>query len=148
MLLSEKPQYRNDQVDVSNPYQDPSSRSVKDPVDHTQFIGVYKIPCSCKISYIGETRCSFHTRLKEHGANIRKERIRSSTLAEHVAKTKHHICLEDTIILAKEDHYFKRKFREALEITKLPHNLNRDGGLEVSTSWLPSILNRKCHSVP
>ena len=43
----------------------------------------------------------------------------------------------------KEDHYFKIKFREALEIIKLPHNLNRDGGLEVSTSWLPSILNRK-----
>ena len=123
-------------------------RSVKDPVDHTQFRGVYKIPCSCKISYIGEMGRSFHTRLKEHGADIRKERICSSALAEHVAKIKHHICLEDTIILAKEDHYFKRKFREALEITKLPHNLNRDGGLEVSTSWLPSILNRKGHSVP
>ena len=80
-------------------------RSVKDPVDHTQFRGVYKIPCSCKISYIGETGRSFHTRLKEHGANIRKERIHSSSLAEHVAKTKHHIFLEDTIILAEEDHY-------------------------------------------
>ena len=71
---------------------------------------------------------------------------------EHVAKTKHQICLEDTIILTKEDHYFKRKFKEALEIIKLPHNLNRDGGLEVSTSWLPSILNQKSnfppHSVP
>ena len=126
--------------------------SVKDPVDHTQFRGVYKILCSCNISYIGETGCSFHTRLKEHGTDIRKERIRSSALAEHVAKTKHHICVEDTTILAKEDHYFKRKFREALEIIKLPHNLNRDGGLEVSTSWLPSILNRKWyfspHSVP
>ena len=30
-------------------------RSVKDLVDHTQFRGVYKIPCSCKINYIGET---------------------------------------------------------------------------------------------
>ena len=127
-------------------------RSVKDSVDHTQFRGVYKIPCSCKISYIGEMGRSFHTWLKEHGADIRKERICSSDLAEHVAKTKHHIFLEDTIILAKEDHYFKRKFREALEIIKLPHNLNRDGGLEVSTSWLPSLLNRRGdfppHSVP
>ena len=118
-------------------------RYVKDPIDHTQFRGVYKIPCSCKISYIGETGCSFQTRLKEHGADIRKERIRSSALAEHVAKTKHHICLEDIIILAKEDHYFKIKFREALEIIKLPHNLNRDGGLKLRTSWLPSILNQK-----
>ena len=127
-------------------------RSVKDPIDHTEFRGVYKILCSCNISYTCETGRSFHTQLKEHGAYIRKERIRSSSLAEHVAKTKHHICLEDTIIFGKEPHYFKRKFREALEIIKLPHNLNRDGGLEVSTSWLPSILNRKGdfppHSVP
>ena len=36
--------------------------SVKDPVDHTQFRGVYKIPCSCKIDYIGEMGHSFHTR--------------------------------------------------------------------------------------
>ena len=35
--------------------------SVKDPIDHTQFRGVYKVPCSCKISYIGETRHYFHT---------------------------------------------------------------------------------------
>ena len=118
--------------------------SVKDPIDHTQFRGVYKVPCSCKISYIGETRRSFHTQLKEHGADIRKECIHTSALAEHVAKTKHQVCLEDTKIIAKEDHYFKRKFREALEIIKFPYNiLNRDGGLEVSTSWIPSILNHK-----
>ena len=116
-------------------------RSVKDPIDHTQFRGVYMIPCSCKISYIGETGRSFRIRLKEHGADIRNERTRTSALAEHVTKTKHHIFLEDTKILAKEDHHFKRKFREALEILKFPNNLNRDGGLEVSTSWLPSILN-------
>ena len=106
-----------------------------------KFRGVYMVPCSCKISYIGETGCSFRIWLKEHGANIRNERTRTSALAEHVAKTKHHIFLEDTKILAKEDHHFKRKLREALEILKFPNNLNRDGGLEVSTSWLPSILN-------
>ena len=123
-------------------------RSVKDSVDHTQFRGVYKIPCSWKISYIGDTGCSFYMRLKEHGADIRKERIHSSALGEHVSKTKHHIFLEDTKILSKEDPYFKRKFREALEIIKLPHNLNRDGGLKVSTSWLPSILNWKWYFSP
>ena len=123
-------------------------RSVKDSIDHTQFKGVYKVPCSCKTSYIGETGRSFHARLKEHGADIRKERIRTSALAGHVAKTKHHIFLEDTKILAKENQYLKRKFREALEIIKLPHNLNRDGGLEVSASWFPSILNRKDNTFP
>ena len=123
-------------------------RSVQYPIDHTQFRGVYKVPCSCNIGYIGKTGRSFHTRLKEHGADIRNERICTSTLAEHVTKTKHQVCLENTKIIATEDHYFKRKFREALEIIKLPNNLNMDGGLEVSTSWLPSILNRKERDPP
>ena len=118
-------------------------KSVKDPIDHRQFKGVYRIPCSCETNYIGETGRSFQTRLKEHRADLKNGCIRTSALAEHCAKTKHQIRLEDTKIIAKEDHYFKRKFREALEIIKLPNNLNRDGGLEVSTSWLPPILNHK-----
>jgi hypothetical protein len=67
------------------------------------------------------------------------ECIHTSALAEHSLKTKHHVCLEDTKILAKEDHYYKRSFREALEIIKHPNNMNKDGGLEVSNNWLPLI---------
>ena len=76
-------------------------RSVKDPIDHTQFRGVYMVPCSCKISYIGETGRSFCTQLKEHGADIRNERIRTSSLEEHVSKTKYQVFLEDNKIIAK-----------------------------------------------
>ena len=118
-------------------------KSVKDPIDPKQLRGVYNILCSCNISYIGLTGQSLHTRLKEHEADMRIERVRTSALAKHYAKTKHQICLENTKILAKENHYFKRKFREALEIIKHPNNLNRDGGLEVNTNWLPSILKTK-----
>ena len=118
-------------------------KSVKDPIDPKQLRGVYNILCSCNISYIGEIGRSFHTRLKEHEADMRIERVRTSALTKHCAKTKHQIFLENTKILAKENHYFKRKFREALEIIKHPNNLNRDGGLEVNTNWLPSILKTK-----
>ena len=116
---------------------------ITDPIDPKQLRGVYNIPCSCNISYIGEMGRFFHMRLKEHEADMRIERVRTSALAEHCAKPKHQICLENTKILAKENHYFKRKFREALEIIKHLDNLNRDGGLEVNTNWLPSILKTK-----
>jgi len=116
-------------------------RPIKDPIDHKQGKGVYKISCSCELCYIGETGRSFNTRLKEHKADIRNERTRTSALAEHSQKTRHQLCLENTQILAKENHYFKRKLREALEIRKHPNNLNRDGGMEISTSWLPPLLN-------
>ena len=118
-------------------------RPVKDPIDPKQLSGIYEVSCSCKFCYIGETGRSFHTRLKEHGDGIRNERICTSALAEHCSKTKHHICLEDTKILAREIHYFKIKIRESLEIIKHPNNLNKDGGLEISITWLPSIVNQR-----
>jgi hypothetical protein len=114
-------------------------KSVKDPIDQHQGKGIYKISCSCGKCYIGETGRSFQVRIKEHEADIRNERTRTSALAEHSFKTKHHVCLEDTKILAKEDHYYKRRLREALEIIKHPNNMNRDGGLEVSSFWHPLI---------
>jgi hypothetical protein len=114
-------------------------KSVKDPIDHRQGKGIYKVSCSCGKCYIGETGRSFQVRIKEHEADIRNERTRTSALAEHSLKTKHHVCLEDTKILAKEDHYYKRRLREALEIIKHPNNMNRDGGLEVSSFWHPLI---------
>ena len=114
-------------------------RTVKDKVDEHQQKGVYKVTCSCGLNYIGETGRSLKVRLKEHGADIRNQRIRTSALAEHSERYKHHICLEDSSLLAKENHYFKRRFREALEIIKHPNNLNRDGGFEVSRNWVPLI---------
>ena len=68
-------------------------RSVKDSIDNHQLKGVYKIDCSCGKSYIGETGRSLQTRLKEHGADIKHERSRTSAHAEHSSKTKHHVFL-------------------------------------------------------
>jgi len=110
-------------------------KSVKDNPEHLQQKGVYIINCSCGEQYIGETGRLVSIRLKEHSADIRWERTRSSALAEHAGKTNHHICLENTKVIANEKHHFKRKVREALEIIKHPHNLNRDGGLEISRNW-------------
>jgi hypothetical protein len=70
---------------------------------------------------------------------LKNERTHTSALAEHSLKTKHQVCLEETKILAKENHYYKRRLREALEIIKHPNNINRDGGLEVSSFWQPLI---------
>lgn len=116
-----------------------SLKSVKDEIDNQQLKGVYKIECSCGKSYIGETGRSLQTRLKEHGADIKNGRSSTSALAEHSSKTKHHICLESASIIAREEQHQRRKIREALEIIKNPHNLNRDNGIEISRSWLPLI---------
>eukprot|EP00253_Pinus_taeda_P032352 PITA_32352 len=123
-------------------------RSVKDDIDKHQLKGVYKIDCSCGKSYIGEIGHSLQTRLKEHGADIKNERSRTSALVEPSAKTKHHICLESASIIATEEQQQRRKIREALEIIKHPHNLNRDNGMEISRSWLPLIKESRSQTRP
>jgi len=75
---------------------------------------------SCGNCYTGKTRRSFKIRLKEHAADIKNNRIRSSALAEHLAKACHHICLKESKIITKEKHQYKWKIREALEIIKHP----------------------------
>ena len=107
-------------------------RSIKDKLNPHNGKGIYKIECSCGKCYIGETGRSSQVRIKEHGADIKNECIRTSALVEHSPKTRHHVRLEDTKILAKENHLFKCRIREAIEIHKHPSNLNIDSGLELS----------------
>jgi len=82
-----------------------SLKSVKDRINLMDMKGVYIIPCSCGTSYIGETGCSINQRMKEHVADIKHRRTKSSALAEHAEKTKHHICIEEAKVIAKFSHF-------------------------------------------
>ncbi|XP_059066646.1 uncharacterized protein LOC131857886 [Cryptomeria japonica] len=121
---------------------------LKDTRDAFSESGVYKIVCSCGTPYIGETGHSFMTRIKEHSADIKHERALKSALAEHSTTTKHHICLEDTQVLCRENNFFKRKVKEAIAIIQHPSNLNRDDGLNLSISWHPLLLALQRHPRP
>ena len=122
---------------------------LKDSKDDLSASGVYKIPCSCGSLYIGETGRSFSTRIKEHSADIRHERVLKSALAEHSSSTKHHICLENAKILLKEDNFFKRKLKEAIAIFNHPSNLNHDEGWALNLSWHPLLSSLKVrHPLP
>ena len=48
--------------------------------------------------------------------------------------------MEKAKVIALEEHYNKRRIREALEIEKQPNFFNRDDGLILRESWKP-ILN-------
>ena len=85
--------------------------SVKDPIDPKDMKGVYLIPCSCGTPYIGETGRSIRQRIREHAADIRHNRSRTSALDEHVEKSCHHVCIEDSKVVAKVDHFHHRKLK-------------------------------------
>ena len=97
------------------------------------------VPCSYGTPYIGETSQSIRQRIFEHDADIRHNRSRTSALAEHAGKSCHHVCIEDSKVIAKVDHFHHRKLREAIEIERHPRNLNRDDGWKLSKSWTPAL---------
>ena len=78
-------------------------------------------------------------RLKEHSAYIIHDRHQKPALAEHARDSRHHIRIEGTKVITREDHCKRRKIREAIEIEKFLSNLNRDDGLKLSECWRPII---------
>lgn len=112
---------------------------MKDPIDPKDMKGVYLIPCSCGTPYIRETGRSIHQRINEHVADLRHGRTNPSALVEHAEKTKHYFCIEEAKVITKVTQFHHRKFREAIEIEKMPNNLNRDDGWKISGCWIPAL---------
>jgi hypothetical protein len=97
--------------------------------------GVYSIPCECGRVYIGQTRRSIETRIKEHHRHIRLGHPDKSTVAEHRPTHDHLIRFQDTQILSTTSGYMDRLIREAIELALHRNNMNRDDGLTLSGPW-------------
>ncbi|XP_052742159.1 uncharacterized protein LOC112052261 [Bicyclus anynana] len=116
-------------------------RSPKDR-DPLNVPGVYKIPCDCGRSYIGETRRNISTRVKEHIRSMKNVDTDGSAIAEHVlaSGTTHYIRFDKASVLSREKFLVPRKIREAIEISRHP-NFNRDHGWLLPTAWKPLFLS-------
>ena len=103
--------------------------------------GVYKIPCSCGAVYVGQTKRKISTRIKEHIRNVTNQDCEKSAVAEHSYTNNHTILFQETKQLARENHYFPRIIREAIEVKKHCNNFNREDGYKLSKTWDP-VLNK------
>ncbi|CAH0715137.1 unnamed protein product, partial [Brenthis ino] len=104
-----------------------------------QDAGVYKLDCDCGLSYIGQTKRSIRTRVKEHIADVKHRRNTTSAVCKHSQdRPSHYIRFDRPQILAKENRYRPRMIREAIEIKKHP-NFNREDGWVLPSSWDPVI---------
>lgn len=113
--------------------------SPKDSLDTLSSKGVYRIPCTCGLVYIGETGRSVGTRITEHKRSVKTRDIVRSALSEHNIQSGHKILFDESTILAKSSFYYNRKIREGIEIFKHPNNINRDQGWSLSPMWQPII---------
>ncbi|KAM6473987.1 uncharacterized protein PHA67_006582 [Liasis olivaceus] len=121
-------------------------KSAKDKRDPLTTAGVYRIPCSCGQVYIGTTKCSIHTRIKEHERHCRRQQPEKSAVAEHALKhTGHKILFENTEILDNTNSHYTRLYREAIEIHKHQHSFNKkEESLKINKTWLPILKNTAC----
>jgi hypothetical protein len=77
------------------------------------------MPCECGKIYIGQTKSSIKTRIKERHRHIRLYHPDKSAVAEHSI---HSIQFQDTKIMATETGRMERIIREATEIEIHPHD--------------------------
>ncbi len=95
----------------------------KDKVDPKDKTGVvYHITCSdCEVAYVGETERSLKKRLTEHKRS-------SSPVGHHMIYNDHSFDPEQVSIVHQEPGWFHRGIAEAIHISWLDPNLNRDRG--------------------
>ena len=108
--------------------------------------GVYRIPCSDhpdKNPYIGETIMKVRTRIEQHYKDVILGKMKPSGVVHHSKDCRSVIDWENATTIKREDKWFPRKVREALEIQY--HNsepeeggMNLDKGSYVKTAfWKP-----------
>jgi hypothetical protein len=105
---------------------------------------IYQLECAgCPETYVGETARSFNTRLKEH----LKVKGSLTAVGEHIKSTGHKLAAEKSKVLVREDQFWPRKIREAIQIHIRKPGLNRDSGyhLPPSTNHYSQMTSDRGH---
>ena len=117
-------------------------RSVKDSFP-LETDGIYKLECQgCPTSYVGQTSRNISKRMAEHERAYRFRRSADSAVAEHYVDTGHKFSFNPKV-LARTKGKYARLVREAIEIHKLPDNINRDDGIRLKAAWLPILRTQQ-----
>ena len=112
---------------------------IKDPLPvEKQASVVYKVPCTCRKVYIGDSTCWPETRLKEHKDACIKGFTDKSIIGEHAWMEDHPICWNDTKILQRASQTTELVVKEALCIQTTPESsyFNRNGGYDIPNCWI------------
>ena len=96
----------------------------KDKTEPLDYSGtIYHIKCKqCDAGYVGETERPLRIRLAEH----KRPSNKSSAVQAHAKK--HEIAWDKMEVLDREQDWFPRIVKEAINIRRFPSSLNKDGG--------------------
>ena len=104
---------------------------------------VYKVDCSCGITYVGETGRPLSIRIKEHRSSVTKP-DQKSAVSQHLENNPNHVIQWDNVqpLCVNVNNTTKRKFMEAIQIRRFSDSMNRDQGLLVPHNY-HSLINKK-----
>ncbi|PSN51596.1 hypothetical protein C0J52_20802 [Blattella germanica] len=86
-------------------------------------------------------------RRREHIRYCKLHQVDKSAIAQHSAETGHAVDFDKIDVLGREDRRLPRLIKEAIQIAKHPHNINRDDGYQLSSAWrsLLDVHHRATH---
>ena len=94
---------------------------------------LYQVTCpQCQHLYVGETGRTLATRMKDHTSH----NTQPTAVGDHCREHGHVINKNNVEVLDREEGWFKRKIREAIEIKTLQPTINRGQGFD-----LPAIYS-------
>ncbi|KYN09517.1 hypothetical protein ALC57_18364 [Trachymyrmex cornetzi] len=103
---------------------------------------IYKINCKdCDASYVGQTKRTLKTRVKEHKNDIRKSNGNLSVLSEHRLELNHEFDWDDVKVVDSERWLYKRRISEMLHIKLQNNSLNLQSDTDFLHHSYLSILN-------
>ncbi|CAF3520190.1 unnamed protein product [Rotaria sp. Silwood1] len=107
---------------------------------------IYQIPCSCRQTYVGQTKVGIDNRMKQHSKAINdNENNSKSEMVKHFQEKKFQ-CLFDTndaFIIEEEKDYWKRRTKEAI-YSIISESVNTHD--EINAAWTP-ILHKAKHQI-
>jgi hypothetical protein len=104
---------------------------------------IYKIPCECSKSYIGETGRTLEVRLSEHKRSLKKGDPELSKLCEHHFYTGHRFLWEQAKVIGQEKNWRARKVHEAGEIMRGGKWVISAPSFNIDPVWRPMIKSMK-----
>ena len=87
--------------------------------------------------YVGETGRTLATRIKDHTSHNTKP----TAVGDHCREHGHGINKNNVEVLAREEGWFQRKVREAIEIKTLQPTINRDQGFDLPGIYSELLLS-------
>jgi predicted GIY-YIG superfamily endonuclease len=112
---------------------------------------VYRIPCECGRSYIGETGRPLAVRLREHRHNLKEGLLEKSKLVQHAYEEDHKVMWDQARVLEVESNSRFRKYKESAHIACSTNPISQPS-LDISPIWIPlntdEVTKSKMKSIP